>query len=114
MQGSSVFSFTVVLLLLVLAPTSHSAISCSDVLKDLRPCLSYLTSGSGMPPAGCCVGATKLANSATTTADKKAACACIKSAAQQINPNPQLAQALPGNCGISLPVPITTNVDCSK
>ncbi|PKI69103.1 non-specific lipid-transfer protein 8-like [Punica granatum] len=101
-------------LLLSLAPISESAISCSDVLKDLRPCVNYLKSGTGKPPDACCKGAAALANAATTSADKKAACACIKSAAKQFNPNSQLAQDLPGNCGITLPVAVSPNVDCSK
>ncbi|KAK4795102.1 hypothetical protein SAY86_013096 [Trapa natans] len=104
----------VLFLLLLLAPVSESAISCSDVLKDLRPCVNYLRSGTGKPPATCCAGASSLARSATTPADKRAACSCIKSAAQQINPNARLAQALPGNCGITLPVAVSPNVDCSK
>lgn len=112
--SGKVLAVAAVVLLLSLAPISESAISCSDVLKDLRPCVNYLRSGNGMPPAACCAGASTLANAATTSADKKAACSCIKSAAKQINPNAQLAQALPGNCGISLPVAVSPNVDCSK
>ncbi|KAI6692132.1 hypothetical protein NL676_019842 [Syzygium grande] len=95
-------------------PVSQSVISCSDVLKDLRPCVSYLKSGSGMPPPACCAGVSALANAATSSADKKAACACIKNAAQKMNPNQQLAQALPANCKITLPVAVSPNVDCSK
>ncbi|WCJ19047.1 Non-specific lipid-transfer protein [Euphorbia peplus] len=101
-------------LLLSLAMSSEAAISCSDVMKDLRPCVKYLVNGSGAPPAACCAGASALASAATTTPDKQAACACIKSAAKQINPNAQLAQALPTNCGISFPYTVSPNVDCSK
>ncbi|CAN6561623.1 unnamed protein product [Malus baccata var. baccata] len=102
------------LLLLLLAASSEAAITCSDVTKDLRPCLSYLVSGSGKPPAACCAGASALASAASTSADKKAACACIKSAAQKINIKSQLAQALPGNCGINLSFSFSPNTDCSK
>ncbi|KAG5000375.1 hypothetical protein JHK82_021526 [Glycine max] len=105
---------TLVLLILLLATTSEAAISCSDVIKDLRPCVSYLVSGSGQPPAACCSGAKALASAATTSEDKKAACNCIKSTSKSININSQLAQALPGNCGITLPVAISPNADCSK
>lgn len=101
-------------LFLFLFPSSESAISCSDVLKDLRPCFSYLKSGSGMPPAACCAGAKALSNAATSSGDKKAACACIKNAAQKLNPQPQLAQGLAGNCRITLPVAVSPNVDCTK
>lgn len=104
----------VMVLLLLLAPASNAAISCSDVIKDLRPCVNYLVKGSGKPPAACCAGVSALASAASSSADKKAACECIKSASKNIKPNPQLAQALPANCGINLPVTISPNVDCSK
>ncbi|KDP20367.1 hypothetical protein JCGZ_05250 [Jatropha curcas] len=107
-------SAAALLLLVLLAPASEAAIACSDVIKDLRPCVNYLVKGSGIPPAACCAGAKALSSVATTTADKRAACACIKSAAQNINPNSQLAQALPSNCGISFPYTVSPNVDCSQ
>ncbi|KAJ8770004.1 hypothetical protein K2173_009087 [Erythroxylum novogranatense] len=115
MKNSSATTMAaLVMLLLLLAPASKAAISCSDVLKDLRPCVGYLQNGSGNPPASCCAGASALASATTTTADKKTACNCIKTAANKINPNPQLAQGLPGNCGINLPFAVSPNVDCSK
>ncbi|XP_022867164.1 non-specific lipid-transfer protein 1-like [Olea europaea var. sylvestris] len=98
---------------LLLAP-STSAITCSDVIKDLKPCLNYLKSGSGSPPSDCCAGASSLVSSATSTADKQAACACLKTAAKSISFKPELAKSLPGKCGISLPYPISPSVDCSK
>ncbi|EOY24090.1 hypothetical protein QUC31_008585 [Theobroma cacao] len=102
------------LLLLAAAPASDAAISCSDVIKDLRPCVNYLVNGTGKPPSACCAGASALASAASSSSDKKAACECIKSAAKNMKPNAQLAQALPANCGINLPVTIAPNVDCSK
>ena len=104
----------IVLLFLLISSTSEAAISCSDVVKDLRPCVSYLSSGSGKPPAACCSGAKALAAAATTSADKKTACNCIKSSAKSMKINSQLAQALPGNCGISVAISISPNADCSK
>jgi hypothetical protein len=101
-------------LLLLVAPASEAVIQCSDVVKYLRPCVSYLVKGTGKPPAGCCSGASSLASAATTTADKRAACDCIKTVAKNINLNAQAAQALPGNCGIALPFTVSPTVDCSK
>ncbi|KAL8028494.1 hypothetical protein ABFX02_14G164100 [Erythranthe guttata] len=97
------------------APSS-SSITCSDVIKDLRPCINYLRGGSGAapPPSPCCAGALNLATSATTTVDKQTACACLKNAAKNINLNPDLAKALPSKCGISLSFQISPTVDCSK
>ncbi|OMO77181.1 Plant lipid transfer protein/Par allergen [Corchorus capsularis] len=104
----------VLILLLIAAPASNAAISCSAVIKDLRPCVNYLVKGSGKPPAACCAGASALASAASSSSDKKAACECIKSASKNMKPKSELAQALPANCGISLPVTISPNVDCSK
>lgn len=102
------------ILILLLAPTSQAVISCKEVIKDLKPCVNYLVSGSGKPPVACCDGAKALASSASTSADKKATCECIKSAAKNFNLNTKLAQALPANCGISLSFSISPNSDCAK
>lgn len=92
---------------------SESAISCSVVIQDLQPCVSYLTSGSGKPPDTCCDGVKSLAAATTTSADKKAACQCIKSVANSVTVKPELAQALASNCGASLPVDASPTVDCN-
>ncbi|KAL4346842.1 hypothetical protein GQ457_17G020310 [Hibiscus cannabinus] len=112
-SGIKTSALAVAMLLLLIASTSHAAISCSAVIKDLRPCVKYLVNGTGKPPSTCCAGASALASAATSSADKKAACECIKSAAKSMNPKNDLAQALPSNCGIKLPVTISPNVDCS-
>ncbi|VVA99483.1 unnamed protein product [Arabis nemorensis] len=91
---------------------SESAISCSTVIQDLQPCVSYLTSGSGKPPKTCCDGVQSLDAATTTSADKKAACQCIKSVANSVTVKPELAQALATNCGASLPVDASSTVDC--
>ncbi|CAI9764644.1 unnamed protein product [Fraxinus pennsylvanica] len=105
-------SFTIYILLG--ASSSYAAITCNDVVKDLKPCINYLKSGSGLPPADCCAGASNLASSATSTADKQTACNCLKNTAKSINIKVELAKSLPGNCGISLPYPISPSVDCTK
>ncbi|PWA94797.1 Bifunctional inhibitor/plant lipid transfer protein/seed storage helical domain-containing protein [Artemisia annua] len=117
MKGSSVtalLAIIVVSLILLFVPSSHGAISCSTVIKDVSPCVSYLKSGSGMPPSACCTGAKALAAAASTTADRQTACGCLKSASKSLNANPSLAKSLPGNCGISLGFTISPNVDCTK
>lgn len=119
-MASSSSTPTILLLVAVLAAAAvllaapADAITCSDVIKDLRPCMNYLKSGSGAPPPPCCAGASSLAAAAKTTADKQTACTCLKNAAKNINPKPELAKALPGSCGISMPFQISPNVDCSK
>ncbi|MED6197627.1 Non-specific lipid-transfer protein 8 [Stylosanthes scabra] len=107
----------VVLMIVVASFTSYSEAtisSCSDVIKNLRPCVSYLVSGSGKPPGTCCSGVKALAAMASTSADKKTACNCIKSTSKSLTINSQRAQALPGNCGVSLPISVSPNADCSK
>lgn len=108
------FVAALVLAVALLAAAPAAAITCSDVIKDLRPCINYLKSGSGAPPPPCCAGASSLASAATTTADKKTACNCLKNAASNISLKPELAKALPANCGITLPFEVSPNVDCSK
>ncbi|XP_062079570.1 non-specific lipid-transfer protein 8-like [Humulus lupulus] len=102
-----------VLLFLVVA-ASEAAITCSDVINDLRPCVSYLVSGAGKPPAACCAGVSTLASASASSADKKTACECIKNSAKNIKLKADLAQALPKNCGINLPFAVSPNTDCSK
>ncbi|CAN8257691.1 unnamed protein product [Cochlearia groenlandica] len=91
----------------------ESTISCSVVIQDLQPCVSYLTSGSGQPPETCCDGVKSLAAATTASADKKAACECIKSVANSVTVKPELAQALASNCGASLPVDASSTIDCT-
>ncbi|CAM8963675.1 unnamed protein product [Rhodiola kirilowii] len=104
----------VVVVFLVAAPTAEAAITCTQVISDLRPCFSYLQSGSGKPPSACCAGASTLAEAAATSADRRAACECIKTASQALKPNPDLAADLPKNCGIDLPFAISATLDCTK
>ncbi|KAJ8645125.1 hypothetical protein MRB53_006873 [Persea americana] len=109
-----VMTASAIVVLIVFMPASEAAVQCSDVVKNLRPCLSYLQNGSGKPPAACCTGANNLNSEATTSADRKDICNCIKTATQKLKANDAAAKALPGNCGISLPVPVSRTVDCSK
>ncbi|KAI3511161.1 hypothetical protein L1887_18305 [Cichorium endivia] len=113
-QAAPLIAVTIVSLFLLFIPSSDGVLTCSTVIQDVAPCVSYLRSGSGMPPPACCSGAKALAAAASTTADRQAACKCLKSASQSLNPNPVLAKSLPGNCGISLGFTISPSVDCTK
>ncbi|XP_058073776.1 non-specific lipid-transfer protein 1-like [Magnolia sinica] len=103
-----------ILVLLLLIPATEAAIKCSDVVKALTPCVNYLKNGNGTPTSACCNGANKLNSLATTSSDRQTVCSCLKTAAQNINPNDAAAKALPGSCGITLPSPVSKTVDCSK
>jgi hypothetical protein len=84
------------------ATTAHAAVSASDVVKDLKPCVNYLANGSGKPPAACCAGAKALTAELTTTADQKAALNVLRRLDKSGFVDKQAFGALPGNCGISV------------
>ncbi|KVI00610.1 Bifunctional inhibitor/plant lipid transfer protein/seed storage helical domain-containing protein [Cynara cardunculus var. scolymus] len=113
-QVAPLFVVAIVSLLLLFVSSTDAVLSCSTVIKDVKPCVSYLVNGSGMPPPACCSGAKALAAAASTTVDKQAACSCLKTASQSLNPNPGLAKSLPANCGFNLGFTISSSVDCTK
>ncbi|KAI3697336.1 hypothetical protein L6452_30285 [Arctium lappa] len=112
-QVAPLFVVAIVSLLLLFVPSTDAVLSCNTVIQDVRPCVSYLMNGSGMPPSACCSGAKALATAASTTTDRQAACSCLKSASQSLNLNLQLATSLPANCGINLGFTISPSVDCT-
>ncbi|MED6106889.1 hypothetical protein PIB30_008893 [Stylosanthes scabra] len=104
---------TLVCMALVGAPMVQ-AITCSQVTNSLFPCFSYVENG-GTPSQGCCNGIKTLMSSATTTADRRTACSCLKSAAASISGlNPGNMLALPGKCGVNIPYKISTSTNCNN
>ncbi|KAJ9558457.1 hypothetical protein OSB04_013071 [Centaurea solstitialis] len=112
-QIASLFLVAIASLLVFCVPSTDAVMSCSTVIQDLMPCVSYLQNGSGMPPPACCEGAKALMAAASTTADRQAACSCLESASANVGLNLGLAATLPDNCGIDLGFTISRNVDCS-
>ncbi|KAI3666834.1 hypothetical protein L6452_41872 [Arctium lappa] len=103
----------VVACMLVFAPHAEAAVSCGQVASNLLPCLPYLRSGGAL--GGCCNGVRALNNAARTTADRKAACGCLKSAYSQFpGINQSNAAGLPAKCGVKIPYKISPNTDCNK
>lgn len=91
-----------------------AALSCGQVASAVGPCIQYLKAGGAVPGA-CCSGIKALKNAASTPADRKVACSCLKSAATSISGiNLGLAAGLPGKCGVSVPYKISPSTDCSK
>ncbi|KAL4338296.1 hypothetical protein AHAS_Ahas12G0196000 [Arachis hypogaea] len=104
---------TLVCMALVGAPMVQGAITCGRVVGALSPCIPYLRMG-GVPTAGCCNGVRSLNAAAATTADRRTACGCLKSAAQSIaGISPTYSQSLPGRCGVNLPYKFSISTDCS-
>ncbi|CAN6194925.1 unnamed protein product [Urochloa humidicola] len=92
---------------------ARAAITCPDVVNDMEPCLSFLQGDGAFPSAECCNGVRALYAAANTKADRQATCECLKTAYRQINAQLSAAQALPDDCGLSLPYPVTPDVDCT-
>ncbi|KAK9124719.1 hypothetical protein Sjap_014321 [Stephania japonica] len=115
MAGSMVVKVAATLLamVVVLAPQAEAAITCGLVVQKLTPCLGFLRTGAGPPPP-CCNGVRSLLSLASTPADRRAACGCLKQAASSTAVNQRFASQLPGKCGVSIPYPISPSVDCSK
>ena len=96
----------------MLLAVTEAAVSCGQVSSALSPCISYARGNGASPSAACCSGVRSLASSARSTADKQAACKCIKSAAAGLNAGK--AAGIPTKCGVSVPYTISSSVDCSK
>ncbi|KAF6143068.1 hypothetical protein GIB67_041136 [Kingdonia uniflora] len=91
-----------------------AAMTCSQVTTGLAPCYNYLKSG-GKPLPNCCKGVSGLMAAAKTTADRKTACGCLKTAAKTYaGINQKFAAALPGACGVNIPYAISPSTDCTK
>uniref|UniRef100_A0A7N0VC82 Non-specific lipid-transfer protein n=1 Tax=Kalanchoe fedtschenkoi TaxID=63787 RepID=A0A7N0VC82_KALFE len=95
---------------------ARAAISCGTVASALSPCIPYLKAGPPAAPAArCCGGIKSLLLAAKTTADRQAACSCLKSQAGQVpNLKPAAASALPKACGVSIPYPISPSTNCAN
>ncbi|CAL5038875.1 unnamed protein product [Urochloa decumbens] len=114
MKAISAFAFVLLAALAFQQQLARAYIACPDVLSDMEPCLSFLQGDGAAPSGQCCAGARSVYAAASTTAERRATCECLKTAYRQINAQLSAAQALPDNCGLSLPYTITPDIDCSK
>nr|ABA33855.1 phospholipid transfer protein 1 [Zea mays subsp. parviglumis] len=114
-QLAVVATAVVALVLLAAAATSEAAISCGQVASAIAPCISYARGQGSGPSASCCSGVRSLNNAARTTADRRAACNCLKNAAAGVSGlNAGNAASIPSKCGVSIPYTISTSTDCSR
>ena len=116
MASSSVVKLVVCLAVLaaVVGAPLAEAITCGQVSSSLAPCINYLKAG-GVVPAACCNGVRSLNSAAKTTADRQAACNCLKTASGSIKGiNLNLAAGLPGKCGVSVPYKISPSTNCKS
>ena len=102
----------VVLAMVQLMVELGRAISCGQVDASLAPCVPYLTRGGSLAPK-CCDGVKDIKGMASSTADKRATCNCVKASA---NRYPSLkddaAEALPTKCGVQMDIPISRTTNC--
>ncbi|KAF3447964.1 hypothetical protein FNV43_RR08671 [Rhamnella rubrinervis] len=105
---------SIVLMCMVVGAPVARAITCGQVSRNLAPCIQYVRGGGAVPP-GCCSGIKSLNDAAKTTADRQAACNCLKTAAMNIpGLSPNLAAGLPSKCGVSIPYKISTSTNCAS
>ncbi|KAK1305253.1 hypothetical protein QJS10_CPB11g01796 [Acorus calamus] len=94
---------------------AQQAVSCSTVDSAIAPCAQYLTGQENAPPAGCCSGLRSIHQAATNTQARRDTCSCLKQIASRYsNLKDDAARALPGQCNVPVPIPISRDVDCSQ
>uniref|UniRef100_A0A0D9XW79 Non-specific lipid-transfer protein n=1 Tax=Leersia perrieri TaxID=77586 RepID=A0A0D9XW79_9ORYZ len=115
-RAQLVLAVALVAALLLAAPrASVAAISCSQVNSAVGPCLSYARGSGTAPSSSCCSGVRSLNSMASSSADRRTACSCLKSAAGSISGlNAGNAASIPSKCGVSVPYTISTSIDCSR
>ncbi|KAH6777973.1 hypothetical protein C2S52_006522 [Perilla frutescens var. hirtella] len=97
-----------------LMEAAAAKITCGKVTSTLAPCFEYVLSG-GNVPVNCCAGIKSLYKAASTTADRRNVCVCLKSVTSSASAAAvKNAKSLPGKCGVSIPYEITPAIDCTK
>ncbi|XP_031266884.1 non-specific lipid-transfer protein A-like [Pistacia vera] len=77
--------------------------------------MPYLEAAAGNPSTACCDGVRNIKAITPTTADRQAACECVKSAAAKYpNINQDAASSLPGKFGAPLNIPTSKNTNCAN
>ncbi|CAA0816628.1 Non-specific lipid-transfer protein 8 [Striga hermonthica] len=103
------------LLASLLMKAALSVPSCTQVLNDLAPCLSFLQGKIDQPTAQCCGGIKALKAIVKTKEDRVAACNCGKQALSMVDYDPKRLPLIPKPCGVDFNLPpIDKNFDCSK
>lgn len=94
---------------------ASAAVTCGQVGSSIAPCVAYVTGKAAAVSPGCCSGIRGLNNMARTTADRQAACRCLKSMAGSIKAlNMGKVAGVPGKCGVNVGFPISMSTDCNK
>ena len=103
-----------VLCVLVMGPSAEAAITCGGIVSKLSPCLPYATHKAPALPPACCSAISSIKAAASTTADRQAACSCLKSVAgKYAGLDLGLVSSIPGKCNVNIGYPLSTTVDCT-
>ncbi|XP_047333373.1 non-specific lipid-transfer protein 1-like [Impatiens glandulifera] len=102
-----------VVICMVMSPTSQAAITCGTVTSYILPCVTYARNGGAIPQA-CCNGVRNFSTAGKTTADRRAACACLKQFAGAGASTFKYAAGIPAKCGVNIPYKIDPSTDCTK
>ncbi|XP_021906814.1 non-specific lipid-transfer protein A-like [Carica papaya] len=114
MKGAMVSMLVVIVMAQLLVKPGEGAVTCAQVNASLAACIPYLTAG-GTPAAACCDGVKNLKAITPTTADRQAACNCVKEAAARYpNIKEDAASSLPTKCGVQMNIPISKNTNCQN
>ncbi|KAL5203755.1 hypothetical protein ABZP36_008626 [Zizania latifolia] len=114
-QQVAMVAAVVLAAMVVAAPGASAAITCGQVGTAIAPCISYVTGKTNALPPSCCNGVRSLNSAARTTADRQAACRCLKTLASTIKSlNVGTAAGIPGKCGVNIGFPISLSTDCNK
>ena len=103
-----------VVVVLIMAGEASAAVTCGQVGSSIAPCIPYVTGKATALSQGCCGGVRSLNGMARTSADRQAACRCLKSLAGSVKSiNMGAVAGVPGKCGVSVPFPISMSTDCN-
>ncbi|XP_039008207.1 non-specific lipid-transfer protein A-like [Hibiscus syriacus] len=111
MKGGIILVFVMLAMFQFMVMQGDATVSCGQVRSSLAKCVPFLTGAQAVPTADCCSGVSRLQTIATTTADKQAACNCVKDTAASM---PSIAASLPAECNVQFNFPISKNTDCKK
>ncbi|KAJ4710666.1 Non-specific lipid-transfer protein [Melia azedarach] len=114
MKGDVISMLVLIAIVQVMMVKPGEAVTCGQVDASLAPCIPYLTAG-GSPAAACCDGVKNLKTITPTTADRRAACDCVKAAAARYpSIKEDAASSLPQKCGVQMDIPISKTTNCAK
>ncbi|CAN0902132.1 Non-specific lipid-transfer protein C, cotyledon-specific isoform [Linum grandiflorum] len=91
-----------------------TAITCSTVDDDARPCLPFATGKSNSISQDCCSGLQNLITSTSTINDKKIACNCLATAFKIFPVKDDLLKKIPELCKLQVPFNMSTTVNCDE